>query len=227
MPEIIRRRDARGAVPVLQGLVSARSDGGHRRRSTSIPRRSRSTIKAQFGDLQEPAERAQAPRAARVPAADGDARLDRDRQGVDARQHPDHEHRAAPLEREPQGRSPPARRADLQRRSSTSGSTELRAKQETPFTDAGVSIATPDGMREIDAFTREADGQAGPARGRVARADHRDRCASSATASRRPSSTARARSCMRTYEEAADREATTEQPRLHRARSFATSCSTS
>jgi zinc protease len=86
---------------------------------------------------------------------------------------------------------------------------QLQRKQETPFTGAFVSISTPDEMREIDAFSREAEAKPGrledAVRALVTEVVRVERHGFTQTELDR----ARAE-VMRNYEEAADREATTD-----------------
>ncbi len=85
---------------------------------------------------------------------------------------------------------------------------ELEKKQETPFTDAGVSIATPDEMREIDAFSREADAKPGrledALRALITETLRVERHGFTQTELDRARAVV-----LRSYEESADREATT------------------
>jgi zinc protease len=85
---------------------------------------------------------------------------------------------------------------------------QLERKQETPFTNAGVAIETPDEMRELDSFEREAEPKPGrledALRALVTEVVRVERHGFT------QSELDRARAeVMRNYEEAADREATT------------------
>ncbi|HEY1549132.1 MAG TPA: insulinase family protein [Kofleriaceae bacterium] len=85
---------------------------------------------------------------------------------------------------------------------------QLQRKQETPFTDASVSIETPDEMRELDWFAREADAKPGKLEDAL-----RALLTETLRVERHGFTQAeldRARTIvMRGYEEAADRAATT------------------
>ena len=165
------------------------------------------TIQAQFGDLKNPAnERAHL--AGGVPKADGTRiSIETDKELPEAR---------VEIYNMVPHRSNASRRDDRRLLVEQIYMTivnerfaQLRRKQETPFTDAGVEISSPDSMKEIDSFTREVEVKNGKLEDAL-----RALLTETLRVERHGFTQAeldRARAVvMRGYEESADREATTD-----------------
>ena len=183
---------------------------------TSIPQRSRSEIKARFGDLKSPANerpRAERRRARRPSGTRVSIETDREATGTSDL---DREPRRRTAPRRQQARlPPPARRAALPRRSSTSGSRTLARKPDAPFIGAFGGISS-ESCATVDAFSRVRERQGRQGRGRAARAAHRGRAHREA---RHHADRARARAHEHDAQLRAERRrhrGDARQPRVHR-----------
>ena len=205
-PEIIKRAPRDALVRVLQGLVPPRPDGGDRGRRHRRRRRSRRRSRRGSAISRTRRRRARAP-AAGVPAADGHARVDRDRQGAAGGTSVQVAQRVpAPARGDAEATSAGIIAEQIYGQMINERLGSLARRKEAPFSAAGVGVSSF--VRDVDAFTRGAQVKGDADRGRAAQPVRRG---AARRAARLHAGRARSRAHehrARSYEQIADEEAT-------------------